>query len=162
MSHGSWVRPQRGEGGQGRKACWKCNLPWRAQTMATTCSYFTSRRIGMAPSEMHKCSCARTQGAHRANCHVCVLMPHHRAGEADGCIHDFHLTTMPCTCPKPKQDPAARIELATFWLQARCSATKLNRLLLEVENKHTISLKLPEMFGLWLFQVLHIIQQPSG
>ena len=91
----------------------------------------------MAPSEMHKCSCARTQGAHRANCHVCVLMPHHRAGEVDGCIHDFHLTTMPCTCPKPKQDPAARIELATFWLQAGCSATKLNGLALQLSTAHT-------------------------
>ena len=143
MGHGFDPSGGRGVGVQWRKACWKCNLPWRAQTMATTCSYFTSRRIGMAPSEMHKCSCARTQGAHRANCHVCVLMPHHRAGEVDGCIHDFHLTTMPCTCPKPKQDPAARIELATFWLQARCSTTKLDRLILQWSNTHSNTTWIP-------------------
>ena len=33
--------------------------------------------------------------------------------------------------------PAARIELATFWLQARCSATKLNGLALQNIPEHT-------------------------
>ena len=39
--------------------------------------------------------------------------------------------------------PAARIELATFWLQARCSATKLNGLELQVQLQHALGVRSP-------------------